>query len=252
MKYVSLLLVLLLSNVVVAQKNETGVSFVSGIVSDQESQNSLENVLVELLNIVPIKSALTDIKGSFKLENIPVGRHRLLVSKDGYEQTMVTEIVLSAGGSIELEIKLNEIFIDSESTKAGTKKKKKRQFTKTTKDKPNNTMAGISARPFTIEEASRYAGSRNDPARLVTNYAGASGYDDSRNDIVIRGNSPSGVQWLIEELPIEPTDEDNSPTEHVITTLSQPLPPPIPCRSQCTKHNILSYKHPIQVSQMAV
>jgi hypothetical protein len=203
MKYINLFLVLLLSNMLVAQNNENGVSFVSGIVSDQESQNSLENVLVELLNIIPIKSALTDAKGAFRLEGIPVGRHRLLVSKDGYEQTMVTDIVLSAGGSIELEIKLNEIFVDSELKKAVTKKKKIRQFTKTTKDKPNNTMAGISARPFTIEEASRYAGSRNDPARLVTNYAGASGYDDSRNDIVIRGNSPSGVQWLIEELPIE-------------------------------------------------
>lgn len=203
MKYVSLFLVLFLSNIAVAQNNEKDFSFVSGIVSDQESQASLGNVLVELLNIIPRKSALTDEKGAFRLESIPVGRHRLLVSKDGYEQTMVTDIVLSAGGSIELEVKLNEIFVDSELAKEATKNRKIRQLTKTTKDKPNNTMAGISARPFTIEEASRYAGSRNDPARLVTNYAGASGYDDSRNDIVIRGNSPSGVQWLIEELPIE-------------------------------------------------
>ena len=204
MKYASLLFVLsVFYNTTVAQKTDNSISFVSGIVTDEESQNSLGNVLVELMNIMPRKSAFTGPKGTFQLKDIPIGRHRLLVSKDGYEQTMVTDIIVSAGGSIELEVKLNEISVDALLKESRIKKKKTRQFTRTTKDKPNNTMAGISARPFTIEEVSRYAGSRNDPARLVTNYADASGYDDSRNDIVIRGNSPSGVQWLIEELPVE-------------------------------------------------
>jgi hypothetical protein len=49
-----------------------------------------------------------------------------------------------------------------------------------------------------MEEVNRYAGGRSDPARLAANFAGVSAPDDSRNDIVIRGNSPVGVLWRID------------------------------------------------------
>ena len=55
-----------------------------------------------------------------------------------------------------------------------------------------------SARTFSMEEVNRYAGGRSDPARLAANFAGVINPDDSRNDIVIRGNSPTGVLWKID------------------------------------------------------
>lgn len=58
-------------------------------------------------------------------------------------------------------------------------------------------MATVSARSFTIEETSRYAGSIGDPSRMASNYAGVTGANDSRNDVVIRGNSPLGVLWRL-------------------------------------------------------
>ena len=48
-----------------------------------------------------------------------------------------------------------------------------------------NKLATVSARTFTVEETERYAGSRNDVARMAANYAGVMGVDDSRNDIII-------------------------------------------------------------------
>ena len=63
------------------------------------------------------------------------------------------------------------------------------------KTKTNNKMSTVSSRVFSSEEAGRYAGSRNDPARMAANFAGVSGANDSRNDIIIRGNSPLGVLW---------------------------------------------------------
>ncbi|MGZ4078714.1 MAG: hypothetical protein ACXVDW_14610, partial [Bacteroidia bacterium] len=53
-----------------------------------------------------------------------------------------------------------------------------------------------------IEETERYAGSRSDPARMAANFAGIQGTDDSRNDIVVRGNSPAGLLWRLEEIDI--------------------------------------------------
>nr|MBP6624781.1 TonB-dependent receptor plug domain-containing protein [Chitinophagaceae bacterium] len=63
-------------------------------------------------------------------------------------------------------------------------------------------MSSVSARTFSMEEVNRYAGGRSDPARLAANFAGVSAPDDSRNDIVIRGNSPSGVLWRIEGMNV--------------------------------------------------
>lgn len=55
---------------------------------------------------------------------------------------------------------------------------------------------------FSIEETERYAGSRQDPARMAQNFAGVQGTNDSRNDIVIRGNSPAGLLWRLEDIDI--------------------------------------------------
>jgi len=70
------------------------------------------------------------------------------------------------------------------------------------KEKTINKMATVSARTFSIEETQRYAGSLNDVARMAQNFAGVQGADDSRNDIVIRGNSPTGVLFRLEDVDI--------------------------------------------------
>jgi len=63
-------------------------------------------------------------------------------------------------------------------------------------------MTTVSARSFSMKEVNRYAGGRSDPSLLAANFAGVSTPIDSRNDIVIRGNSPTGVLWRIEGLNI--------------------------------------------------
>ncbi|MFT7073504.1 MAG: hypothetical protein ACJAX3_002501 [Patiriisocius sp.] len=61
-----------------------------------------------------------------------------------------------------------------------------------------NKLATVSARSFSFEESQRYAGSFNDVARMAQDFAGVQGADDSRNDIVIRGKSPTGVLFRME------------------------------------------------------
>lgn len=65
-----------------------------------------------------------------------------------------------------------------------------------------NEMAVISSQKFSIEETNRYPGSRMDPARMASNFAGIQGADDSRNDIIVRGNSPLGIVWRMEGIDI--------------------------------------------------
>jgi len=73
---------------------------------------------------------------------------------------------------------------------------------KTNKDGTLNKMATVSARTISTKEAGKFAGTLNDPARMVQNYDGVSGGSDDRNDIIIRGNSPLGVLWRLEGIDI--------------------------------------------------
>lgn len=70
------------------------------------------------------------------------------------------------------------------------------------KSRPANKMATVSARSFSVEETNRYAGSMGDPSRMVSNYAGVATVDDSRNDIIVRGNSLSGLLWRLDGIDI--------------------------------------------------
>jgi len=58
------------------------------------------------------------------------------------------------------------------------------------------------ARTFSTEETFRFAGSLGDPARMVRSFPGVIPANDSRNDIIIRGNSPIGVQWSLDGVEI--------------------------------------------------
>ncbi|MBK9734749.1 MAG: hypothetical protein IPO92_07215 [Saprospiraceae bacterium] len=51
-------------------------------------------------------------------------------------------------------------------------------------------MAAISARTFSLEEVTRYSGGRNDAQQARFQFCRCIYLNDSRNDIVVRGNSP--------------------------------------------------------------
>lgn len=70
------------------------------------------------------------------------------------------------------------------------------------KDRPQNTMATISARTFSVEEARRYAGGIDDPARMASAFAGVTTGDMQDNAIAIRGNAPKGILWRLEGVEI--------------------------------------------------
>src|SRR5690606_28038701 len=65
-----------------------------------------------------------------------------------------------------------------------------------------NDMALVSSKTVTVEETGRYAGSLNDPARMVSAFAGVSGNAEGDNEIVVRGNSPRGFLWRLEGIEI--------------------------------------------------
>jgi hypothetical protein len=164
-----------------------------GQVMDAVTGYPLPGAHVILQGSDPLVAASTDINGQFSLANIPVGRQTIEVSYIGYLSRVYHNLLLNSGKEIFLEVYLEESMLNlGEVTILG----------KLRKEKPINEMALVSARTFSVEETERYAGSLGDPARMVANYAGVMTQNDSRNDIIIRGNSPIGVQWRLEGIEI--------------------------------------------------
>jgi hypothetical protein len=166
---------------------------VKGTVFDIESNRPLIGATVVIMESSPIIGAATDLDGTFKLDKVPVGRHNIQISYVGYEPTVVSEVLVTSG---------KEVVINAGLKQSITQMKDVTVKAWSQKDKPLNTMASISARSFTVEEARRYAGGLDDPARLASSFAGVTMSSLTDNGIVIRGNSAKGVSWRLEGVDI--------------------------------------------------
>ncbi|MFT5182888.1 MAG: hypothetical protein ACI84C_000004 [Flavobacteriales bacterium] len=166
---------------------------IRGTIVDAESHFPLPGVTILLLSdTVNLRAASTDVKGNFELVKVALGRHSIKLSSIGYESRQLDNILLNSGKETVLSIALVESILQMDAAEI-----------KVSRDgEALNEMATVSARQFDVSETDRYAGSRGDPARMASNFAGVQGADDSRNDIVIRGNSPQGVLWRIENIDI--------------------------------------------------
>lgn len=173
-----------------------------GTVIDYDSKFPLIGVNVVLYKDSTVaKVVSTDEYGKYRIENVPVGRNKVKFSYVGYAEQTMDNVIVSSGKETILNAQLSESVNEMDEVVVTAYKP----------GETRNEMATVSARPFTIEETERYAGSRGDPARMASNFAGVQGADDSRNDIVIRGNSPSGVLWKMEGVPILNPNHFNIP-----------------------------------------
>lgn len=172
-----------------AQPSQT----VRGKVSDSESKFPLVGVRIEIKTADSTKTfrALSDPEGAFSIKDVPVGKHQLVATYMTYDTKMVT-IEVNSGKETVVDLLMVESFIEQEEVIVTARKK----------GEAINELALVSAQQFSVEETNRYPGSRMDPARMASNFAGVGGADDSRNDIVIRGNSPLGVVWRVEGVDI--------------------------------------------------
>lgn len=163
---------------------------VKGIIKDKESKIPLVGVVVSVIDLEPIMGTTTDEYGSFEIVDVPVGMHTLQISYIGYNSVTMQGILITSAKEVILNVEMEE-----SATKLD-------EVVITERRDHINEMALISAKTFDVAETERYAGSRADPARMASNFAGVVGADDSRNDIVVRGNSPQGVLWRLEDIDI--------------------------------------------------
>lgn len=163
---------------------------IRGTVTESVLQTPVAGATVTLLGN---KSVITDSLGNFRFSNVPVGNHTIKVTHVSFKEAVAANLTVNSGKELVITVPVesnikeqNEIIIK------GDKRK----------NKPVNELSVVSARAFTVEETQKYAAAVNDPLRMATNFAGVVSADDGNNNIVIRGNSPSGLLWRMEGVDI--------------------------------------------------
>lgn len=184
-------LLLFVSSTTLAQKTYRGN--ISGYITDQITKEALIGANIIIEDSTEFIGTVTNEDGYFSFKELPVGRHSLKISYIGFYSKNLANIYLGSGKELVLNIELEESVIQGVEVEIIAKQEKTKAL---------NRMASVSARSFSIEETQRYAGARNDISRMASNFAGVNQGNDSRNDIIIRGNSPIGLLWRYEGVDI--------------------------------------------------
>ena len=171
-------------------KTEKTTQTVRGVVRDANSGESLPYITV--LIDENGNGAVTDSLGRFRIVHVPIGRYNLQVSSVGYEPLIVREQLLTSAKEGYNEIALHEKVLNLDEVVVRPA---------VNKEQPLNPMALAGARMFSVEETNRFAGGFDDPARLVSSFAGVAG-NLATNSISVHGNSPQFLQWRLEGIEI--------------------------------------------------
>jgi hypothetical protein len=162
-----------------------------GTVVDQFLQTPIEGASITIS--ATGRTVISDAKGNFRFDSVVIGIHQLIISSIAYKQVTLDNINLISGKETVLNISMENKVNLEDGVIVKTSRKK---------NKPLNEMSLVSARAFSVEETQKYAAAVNDPSRMAMGYPGVLAADDGNNNIIIRGNSPTGLLWRMEGVDI--------------------------------------------------
>lgn len=172
---------------------QTITQTVTGKVTDEKTQEAILGAMIILAGSEPVKGTTSGLDGTFILQDVPVGRQSVECRMMGYEKDIAAEVLVSSGKEVILNFRLKESTSSLDELVV---------VYKADKNKPINEMSAVSSRQFTVEETQRYAGGMDDPARMVSSFAGVVSPSVSSNGISVRGNSPAGLLWRVEGVEV--------------------------------------------------
>lgn len=162
---------------------------IRGIVTDKSSNEPLIGAVIIVQSTDSAIGTATDSNGSFKLQNVPIGRQTIQINMIGYTPATLSNVLVSSGKELVLNIPMEESLTQLSQVEVKADRNKSESL---------NNMATVSARTFSVEETQKFAAAVNDPGRMALSYAGVVSGNDGGNIVSIRGNSPYGLQWRME------------------------------------------------------
>ncbi len=177
------------------------VQTIRGTVTDADSDLPLVGASLVLMDSKPLNGTSTNAEGKFRFESLPLGYYTIKVSLIGYEDLILSQLLLESGKELVLTIQLsekqetlNEVILIGKRVRA-------------------QEVSPVSVSTLTQEEVLRFPGTFYDPSRLAMTFAGVASTSDQANNISIRGNSPNSLSWRLEGLEIvNPNHTSNAGT----------------------------------------
>ncbi|MBX9049989.1 TonB-dependent receptor [Bacteroides thetaiotaomicron] len=183
-----LLSLLLFCNITISFLLAQPVHQVKGTVIDKSSRQPLEfiNVMIVGLN----KGGVTNAEGKFSIGQVPPGIYRLQASAIGYKTVTTPEYILSTRDlHIQIEMEENQTELEGVTVTASPFRR--------------DIESPVSLRIIGLQEIEKSPGANRDISRIVQSYPGVAfspiGY---RNDLIVRGGSPSENRFYLDEVEI--------------------------------------------------
>ena len=156
---------------------------------DEGTQQPLPFVNVQVLNTQ--YGAATDENGDFRIANIPVGTYILQITYIGFTPIQVPDIVVRSSRVTEVHKSLQETYFETDEVvvEAGN------YFEESSENL-------TSVQNLSYEEVRRSAGAIGDVLRLTQALPGVALTNDQRNDLVVRGGSPSENLILVDNIEV--------------------------------------------------
>lgn len=168
--------------------NDKDNGIIYGKVIDNETQKGIEGAVIKLIN-TDLKTG-SDKNGEFKFENLIYGTYRIEVTNIGYTQKNLSDIVIASSKPVVVVVELNSTNITTEDINVEAN-----YFQK-------NSDANISSLNLDYEEVRRAPGAAEDISRMLQTAPGVSLVNDQRNDLIVRGGSPSENLFMIDGIEI--------------------------------------------------
>lgn len=185
-KLVTCLLVLVILMAGVVEASSQSLSSVSGTVRDNISRKGVEGALVYFSGKGDSLTVITDSQGRFSLDEVATGRYICSVHSLGYE-TDAQEVLVITGKVTIVEFNLQEKITQLEAL--------------TIQARPTNSSEQGSI-SLPIEKVMRMPANFFDPVRMLSSYPGVVATNDQANNIVVKGNSPTGLLWRLNGMDI--------------------------------------------------
>jgi hypothetical protein len=157
-----------------------------GQILDADNKSQIPFATISINSVQKSQTILSDSSGFFSSNTLDFGRYNVRITCVGYEPSLYPSILVTGGKQTSIIVYLkpsNEILADVV-VQATTFK------------------ATTSSKRLNIEQTDKYAATWGDPARMALSFAGVSNVNDQSNELVIRGNSPKGLLWMIEGIEI--------------------------------------------------
>ena len=161
-----------------------------GMVKDAITGEPLTGATVKVVEVQA--GAVADADGNYKITLGKGGRFTIEASYLGYEPSIHKEVLVVGVKEVVLNIEM------CESRRELREVVVKPRVNKESTVNPAVLTGGVM---LSMEEATRFAGGGNDPARLVMAFAGVSGETDG-SGLSVHGNAPERMQYRIEGVEV--------------------------------------------------